>query len=65
MELTERRRQVAELLIRGLSQREIAAELSIEPRTVKSHTDNLRRDLGVKHIRQIPWAYQQLNGEKT
>lgn len=59
MDMTDRRREVAELLVRGLSRKEIATELGIVERTVKSHIDNLRRDLGVSHSRQVPWAYQQ------
>ena len=60
--LTERQRQVARALERGLSNEEIAAELGIAPRTVKAHCDSLRRQLGVTRRRLIVPAYCQLEG---
>ena len=60
--LTERQRQVARALERGLSNEEIARELGIAPRTVKAHCDNLRRKLGVGKRRQIVPAFRQLEG---
>ena len=60
--LTERQRQVARALERGLSNEEIAAELGIAPRTVKAHCDSLRRTLGVPKRRLIVPAYRQLEG---
>src|ERR671923_213773 len=40
--LTERQRQVASGVARGLTNDEIGAELGISPRTVKAHCDTLR-----------------------
>jgi DNA-binding NarL/FixJ family response regulator len=60
--LTERQRQVACALERGLSTEEIAAELGIAPRTVKAHCDTLRRTLGVPKRRLIVPAYRALEG---
>jgi len=60
--LTERQRQVARALERGLSNAEIGAELGISPRTVKAHCDTLRRKLGVRKRRQIAPAFRQLEG---
>ena len=60
--LTERQRQVARVLERGLSNEEIAAELGIAPRTVKAHCDSLRRTLDVPKRRQIVPAYRHLEG---
>jgi DNA-binding NarL/FixJ family response regulator len=60
--LTERQRQVASALERGLSNEEIAAELGIAPRTVKAHCDNLRRKLGVRKRRLIVPACRALEG---
>ncbi len=45
--LTERERDVLHLLTQGLSDREIAATLSISPRTVNGHVTNLLGKLGV------------------
>ena len=58
--LTERQRQVAHALERGLSNAEIAAELGISPRTVKAHCDSLRRKLVVRKRRLIAPAYRAL-----
>jgi DNA-binding NarL/FixJ family response regulator len=61
-ELTERQRQVAQALERGLSNDEIAAELGISPRTVKAHCDALRVKLGVSKRRLIVPALRELEG---
>jgi DNA-binding CsgD family transcriptional regulator len=60
--LTERQRQVARALERGLSTEEIAAELGIAPRTVRAHCDSLRRELDVAKRRLIVPAFRQLEG---
>jgi DNA-binding NarL/FixJ family response regulator len=46
LELTARERQVLELILRARSNREIAAELGIEERTVKAHVGRLMRKTG-------------------
>jgi TolB-like protein/cytochrome c-type biogenesis protein CcmH/NrfG len=43
--LTERQREVLDLLAKGLSNREIAGALGISPSTVKTHVENLLRAL--------------------
>ena len=60
--LTQRQRQVARALERGLSNEEIAAELGIAPRTVKAHCDSLRRTLDVTRRRLIVPAFRHLEG---
>jgi len=60
--LSERQRQVARALERGLGNEEIVAELCIAPRTVKAHCDSLRRKLGVTKRRQIVPAFRHLEG---
>lgn len=45
--LTEREREVIELLVEGLTNKEIALLLQIRPRTVKFHLDNIYSKLGV------------------
>lgn len=40
--LTAREAEVVRLLAKGLSAKQIAAELSIAPRTVEHHVDNAR-----------------------
>jgi DNA-binding CsgD family transcriptional regulator len=44
--LTERERAMAELIGRGLSNKEIASELGISPATVRTHIYNLYRKVG-------------------
>jgi LuxR family transcriptional regulator, maltose regulon positive regulatory protein len=60
--ITERQRQVVELIASGCSNDEIGARLGISPRTVKAHADALRQKLGVARRRQIPAAYRALTG---
>jgi DNA-binding CsgD family transcriptional regulator len=60
--LTQRQRQVARALERGLSTEEIAAELGIAPRTVRAHCDSLRCTLGVRKRRLIVPAFRHLEG---
>jgi len=60
--ITERQRQVVELIAAGYSNVEVGAHLGISARTAKAHTDLLRAKLGVAHRRQIPIAYRELTG---
>jgi DNA-binding NarL/FixJ family response regulator len=61
--LTERQRQVIQLIAQGYSNVEIAEALGISPRTVKAHSDALRTKLRVHRRRQIPAAFRELTGE--
>jgi ATP/maltotriose-dependent transcriptional regulator MalT len=61
--LTERQRQVVELIAAGCSNEEVGARLGISARTAKAHTDVLRQKLGVPRRRQIPVAYRSLTGD--
>src|SRR5207237_2914 len=58
--ITDRQRQVVELVAAGLSNQEIGEQLQISPRTVKAHCDVLRQKLGVSRRRQLPVAYRLL-----
>jgi ATP/maltotriose-dependent transcriptional regulator MalT len=60
--LTERQRQVVQLIAAGLSNEEVGAQLGISPRTAKAHADVLRQKLGVQRRRQIPKAYLEQTG---
>jgi ATP/maltotriose-dependent transcriptional regulator MalT len=61
--LTERQRQVVELIALGCSNEEIGERLGISARTAKAHCDVLRQKLGVPRRRQIPAAFRTLTGE--
>src|SRR3954465_11981769 len=61
--VTDRQRQVVELLAAGCSNEEIGERLGITSRTAKAHCDVLRQKLGVARRRQIPVAYRLLTGD--
>ena len=61
--LTERQRQVVELIALGCSNEEVGARLGISARTAKAHSDVIRQKLGVSRRRQIPAAFKTLTGE--
>ena len=54
---TGRERQIADLLARGLSEKEIAEELHISPATVNNHTRNMRDKLHVNKNTELILAY--------
>ena len=57
--LSQRERQVAKLLARGLSNREIATRLVISERTAEAHVEHIRSKLGVSSRGQVGlWAIQ-------
>ena len=60
--ITDRQRQVVELIAQGCSNDEVGSRLGISPRTAKAHCDVLRQKLGVKRRRQIPLAFRALTG---
>jgi ATP/maltotriose-dependent transcriptional regulator MalT len=61
--LTDRQRQVVELIAAGCSNEEVGVRLGISARTAKAHCDVLRQKLGVPRRRQIPVAYRLLTGD--
>ena len=63
LKITERQREVVELIAAGLSNDEVGERLGISSRTAKAHCDVLRQKLGVSRRRQIPVAYRLLTGE--
>lgn len=54
--LTDRQRQVAILVARGLTDRQVGAELGLAPDTVRFHLDAVRRKLGLKGRREVAGA---------
>jgi DNA-binding NarL/FixJ family response regulator len=58
--LTAREQQVIELILQARSNREIAAHLGIEERTVKAHLGHLMRKVGVSNRIELSlWALKQ------
>ncbi|QSE81180.1 protein kinase domain-containing protein [Rhodococcus koreensis] len=60
--LTKREHEVAELVARGLTNKAIAAELGISPRTVQGHVEHILTKLGFTSRVQIAaWMVEQIN----
>jgi FixJ family two-component response regulator len=58
--LTEREREVLRHVVRGLLNKQIAAELGIHERTVKLHRTNLTTKLGVHSVAEITRMVDEL-----
>lgn len=64
--LTSRERQVAELMVAGLTNREIQAELVLSIRTVENHIHRMMRKIGVSNRTDaVDWARAWLGYETT
>ncbi|WP_410575169.1 response regulator transcription factor [Amycolatopsis sp. cmx-4-61] len=61
--LTSRQHEVAELLSRGLANKQIATELRISPRTVKKHVEAIFRSLDVYNRVTAAQRYRQLRSD--
>lgn len=59
--LTQREREILDLIAAGFSNKKIAAELFISPHTVKTHLHNIFKKINVKRRLQAAlWAAQNL-----
>jgi DNA-binding NarL/FixJ family response regulator len=63
--LTRRERQVALLVARGLTNRQIAEELVVSERTVEMHVSNILGKLDLTSRAQVAvWAAERLSGRQ-
>jgi DNA-binding CsgD family transcriptional regulator len=53
--LTERERQVADMVRRGMSNQEVASRLFVSTKTVEFHLSNIYAKLGVRSRRELAW----------
>jgi two-component system NarL family response regulator len=51
--LTNRERQVLNLVANGLTSRQIGEKLGISPRTAETHRVNIGRRLGIRNVAQM------------
>ena len=56
-ELTQREREIAELVLKGVTSRAIGEELGISENTINSHVRNLAGKFGVANRRQLLQLY--------
>ncbi|MDY2777016.1 MAG: LuxR family transcriptional regulator [Collinsella sp.] len=62
--LTKREREVARLVCRGMSNREVAQALFLSEKTVKSHMSNILSKLGVRDRAQLVFEYGSRHDSK-
>jgi len=62
--LTEREREVAELLVQGLANKTVGERLGISPRTVEVHRQRVLEKCGVKSVAQLMALLVQIPDDK-
>jgi FixJ family two-component response regulator len=62
-QLSDREREVIELLVDGSSNKRIARELAISPRTVEIHRANMMQKLGANHVAEAVRLYFDAHGD--
>src|SRR5690625_776999 len=65
VQLTPREQDVMDLLLQGLSNKEIAARLTLNPVTVKLHNRNIYRKLRVRNRTEATLRYLELTAGLT
>ena len=61
--LTEREREIAELIVRGISNREVAKQLGIAHGTANVHLNNIYRKLGINNRVLLAMAWLRYDGK--
>jgi DNA-binding CsgD family transcriptional regulator len=62
--LTKREREVANLILRGMTSKEIGKELGLSPRTIESHVENMKRRLDCPRKSALVDRLVRINGER-
>lgn len=63
--LTRREKEVAALLGRGFSNREIGVELTISPRTAETHVENILAKFGLENRAQMAAVWARLHPDPS
>jgi DNA-binding NarL/FixJ family response regulator len=63
--LTPRERQIAEIVCRGLTNKEIGAEIGLSRRTIETHIDNIRRKTAIKSKARLGAALRDALAAET
>jgi len=64
-DLTRRETEVAQFVVQGMTNRQIAAKLAISERTAERHLENVRVKLGVTSRAQIAaWAVEHRTSDR-
>ena len=58
-ELTKKEREIAYLVYKGLSAKDIAAKLGVSSKTVDVHRHNIYQKLGIKKLSKLIWYVQE------
>jgi len=59
MQLSKREKEIIELLVMGLTQKEIAEQLFISMRTVEKHIENMTKKIGAKNAVHLTFIYTE------
>lgn len=62
--LTEREREVMELLVQGLANKAIAQQLDISPRTVEAHRQHVLKKCNVESVTQLVSLLNQVSADQ-
>ncbi len=63
-DLTERELEIVELIVEGKSKKEIAHHLHLSEHTVKTHSRNIYKKLGIRKVSELVFLYNMYNTMK-
>jgi LuxR family maltose regulon positive regulatory protein len=62
--LTPAQKRIAKLVVRGSTNREVAATLGLSAKTVEWHLSRLYRQVGVRSRTEFAWRFWRLRGTR-